>query len=69
MRQNISDTVRELSRTFARLFDDYRPELHYMRGPGPKCHAKRAKLAMPVPMAADARAARPARRDSAKARA
>ena len=29
---------------FARLFevasDPYRPELHYMRGPGPKWHAK-----------------------------
>ena len=22
------------------LFDDYRPELHYMRGPGPAWHAK-----------------------------
>ena len=22
------------------LFDDYRPELHYMRGPGPKWHQK-----------------------------
>jgi hypothetical protein len=22
------------------LFDAYRPELHYMRGPGPKWHAK-----------------------------
>jgi hypothetical protein len=22
------------------LFDDYRPELHYMRGPGPKWHKK-----------------------------
>jgi hypothetical protein len=22
------------------LFDDYRPELHYMRGPGPKWHRK-----------------------------
>jgi hypothetical protein len=22
------------------LFDDYRPEQHYMRGPGPKWHAK-----------------------------
>ncbi len=22
------------------LFDGYRPELHYMRGPGPKWHAK-----------------------------
>jgi hypothetical protein len=25
-----------------RLFDHYRPELHYMRGPGPKWHAKHA---------------------------
>jgi hypothetical protein len=23
-----------------RAFDRYRPELHYMRGPGPKWHAK-----------------------------
>ena len=34
--------IRELRRTFGRAFDDYRPELHYMRGPGPKWHAKRA---------------------------
>jgi hypothetical protein len=34
--------IRELARTFARAFDPYRPELHYMRGPGPKWHAKRA---------------------------
>jgi hypothetical protein len=25
----------------ARAFNPYRPELHYMRGPGPKWHAKR----------------------------
>jgi hypothetical protein len=25
---------------FDRLFDSYRPERHYMRGPGPKWHAK-----------------------------
>jgi hypothetical protein len=24
----------------ARLFAPYRPELHYMRGPGPKWHEK-----------------------------
>ncbi len=24
------------------LFDPYRPELHYMRGPGPKWHEKHA---------------------------
>jgi hypothetical protein len=23
-----------------RLFDPYRPERHYMRGPGPKCREK-----------------------------
>jgi hypothetical protein len=40
-----------LRRTFARWFaqsssktliDDYRPEHHYMRGPGPKTRLKRA---------------------------
>jgi len=25
------------------LFDTYRPELHYMRGPGPRWRAKHAK--------------------------
>jgi hypothetical protein len=30
-------------RTFLILFDPYRPELHYMRGPGPKWHAKHGK--------------------------
>jgi hypothetical protein len=27
---------------FARALDPYRPELHYMRGPGPACRAKQA---------------------------
>ena len=31
-----------LSSFFARAFDPYRPELHYMRGPGPACRAKQA---------------------------
>jgi hypothetical protein len=26
------------------IFDNYRPELHYMRGPGPKWHAKHKAL-------------------------
>ena len=26
----------------AKVFDPYRPELHYMRGPGPACRAKQA---------------------------
>ena len=45
MRKNPSSTFRELSRTFAHLFNSYRPELHYMRGPGPKWHAKRSSSA------------------------
>ena len=28
------------------LFDPYRPEQHYMRGPGPKWHEKRARAAL-----------------------
>ena len=45
MRKNPSNTLRELSRTFAHMFNSYRPELHYMRGPGPKWHAKRSRPA------------------------
>jgi len=29
-----------LRRFFAKAFDPYRPELHYMRGPGPAWRAK-----------------------------
>ena len=33
--------LRTLARKiFGRLFDSYRPERHYMRGPGPRWHAK-----------------------------
>jgi hypothetical protein len=33
--------IRAFWRQFlARAFDPYRPELHYMRGPGPACRAK-----------------------------
>lgn len=30
----------EFARLFRSLVDPYRPEMHYMRGPGPKWHAK-----------------------------
>jgi hypothetical protein len=33
-------TARRWRRLTASLFDPYRPELHYMRGPGPKWRAK-----------------------------
>jgi len=39
---DIAIVVRDLQRAFSGAIDPYRPELHYMRGPGPKCRAKRA---------------------------
>ena len=34
--------IRAFWRQFvAKAFNPYRPELHYMRGPGPACRAKR----------------------------
>jgi len=33
----------ELMRALRTLVDPYRPEEHYMRGPGPKWHAKRER--------------------------
>jgi hypothetical protein len=38
-RGDFTDLFRSLSHAF---FDSYRPELHYMRGPGPKWQAKNA---------------------------
>jgi hypothetical protein len=44
---------------FARAFDPYRPELHYMRGPGPACRAKQGALSPAVQsMVAEIRAAK-----------
>ncbi len=44
---------------FARAFDPYRPELHYMRGPGPACRAKHTALSPAVQsMVAEIRAAK-----------
>jgi hypothetical protein len=37
IKAHLSELVHSLART---LFDPYRPEQHYMRGPGPKWHAK-----------------------------
>jgi hypothetical protein len=60
MWRNLAKAVRELQRTFEDAFDPYRPELHYMRGAGPKCRAKRAGMvnapATQLPAAAEARA-------------
>ena len=59
MWHSFAKTVWELRRTYGKAFDAYRPELHYMRGPGPKCRAKRfgATVAPASPAAANARPA------------
>jgi hypothetical protein len=56
--------IAELFHSFAQaLLDPYRPELHYMRGPGPKWHAKHDRGiagfdAMAVPVLARVRVRR-----------
>jgi hypothetical protein len=52
MQRHLTGTLSEWLRNFARPFDSYRPELYYMRGPGPKWHAKRAAVARSAPAAA-----------------
>jgi hypothetical protein len=53
MASGVLADLAEFAHSLARsLFDPYRPELYYMRGPGPKWHAKhdRAPAAyQPVP--------------------
>jgi hypothetical protein len=46
MLQNFAKAFRDLQRTFGDAFNPYRPELYYMRGPGPACRAKRAGSVM-----------------------
>ncbi len=45
MWRNLTKTIRELQRSVAGGGGAYRPDLHYMRGPGPKWHAKYGSLA------------------------
>ena len=37
---SLAAELADLSRALRGLFDPYRPERHYMRGPGPKWRAK-----------------------------
>lgn len=51
-----------LHQFFVKAFDPYRPELHYMRGPGPACRAKDMALSPAVQtMLAEIRAAKAAK--------
>ena len=44
---SIGKAVADLWRTVTSdLFNEYRPERHYMRGPGPKWRAKHARIAV-----------------------
>ena len=36
----LGSVIAELQKVFKGLLDPYRPELHYMRGPGPKWREK-----------------------------
>jgi hypothetical protein len=36
----LAKDLADVARTLRSLLDPYRPERHYMRGPGPKWHAK-----------------------------
>src|SRR5215471_2019164 len=48
----LATDITDLFRTLAKaLFDPYRPELHYMRGPGPKWHAKHDPVRAPKAVA------------------
>jgi hypothetical protein len=45
MLRDFAKALRELRLTFGEGCGSYRPDLHYMRGPGPKWHAKYGNLA------------------------
>jgi hypothetical protein len=49
---SLAADLADLGRALRSLVDPYRPELYYMRGPGPKWHAKHD----PVPAIVDASA-------------
>jgi hypothetical protein len=42
----LAGDLADLLRNVKALFDPYRPELHYMRGPGPKWRAKHLPAAV-----------------------
>jgi hypothetical protein len=45
---SLDAVAKRWSKLKTNLFDPYRPELHYMRGPGPKWQAKHALAARRV---------------------
>ena len=54
-----TDTImQQLRGVLHDIFDPYRPELHYMRGPGPAWHAKHAGEPVSIEQHGDERLAR-----------
>ena len=54
MWRNLAKTIRDLQRSMPSGGGAYRPDLHYMRGPGPKWHAKYGQLAPKPPSTSSA---------------
>jgi hypothetical protein len=48
MCHELAETLAELWWTLGRAFDSYRPELYYMRGPGPKWRGKHFGIVAPA---------------------
>jgi hypothetical protein len=67
MWRDFSRVCRELWRINGEGSGSYRPDLHYMRGPGPKWHAKHAGFLAATPPSD--KPSRPALRDIAQHRA
>jgi hypothetical protein len=66
MLRDLSKALREVWRLSAPGAGSYRPDLHYMRGPGPKWHAKYGNL---VAKPSSTASAAPTLRDVAEHRA
>jgi hypothetical protein len=67
MWSHLTKALRELRRSMGEGSGSYRPDLHYMRGPGPKWHAKHGDLAATT--ASHSKATSPTLRDIAQHRA
>jgi hypothetical protein len=52
MWHDVTVAIRDLQRALTGALDPYRPEQHYMRGPGPKCRTKRSGILKAAPQAA-----------------
>jgi hypothetical protein len=70
MLRDLANALRELRLTLGEGCGSYRPDLYYMRGPGPKWHAKYGSLAAAkapsTRTAADMSTAKPAIHDLAE---